>query len=391
MEHEKIFVYLYFSILFGTILYMVSVIVFSYFSKTRRLKIISKNAIIASIAYLIGSTGIFLLKETLLIFFFGALVYFVKFTFETRMTNSLNYSYKSYIAFHIINLVLLTFSLILPIINIREHFIYIAILVLENISISIGWLTSERVKTLSVNNIISIFFILTLSKYPHIGILFSFIPYAINSIYITSLEYLNTVKSLEVLEENKDIIIESRFSQFRDFIYNLINTIEARYPQRKMHSINVTNIAVGIALELGLEDKLVQTVKEGAMIHDIGFLGIDHRKLNVNEGSQEIIKHIWVGRYILENSNIFIKYIPMVLYHHEKEDGSGPEKLKSNMIPLPVKILIVADKFERLINGREGIKLSIKDSIELLKRNKDKYDINVVNALEGFVRKKYYY
>ncbi|MGC8869637.1 MAG: HD-GYP domain-containing protein [Brevinematia bacterium] len=391
MEQEKILFYLYFSILFGTILYMVSIISFAYFSKTKRLKIISINAVMASIGYIIGSTGIFLLKDSNFVFFFGSLVYFTKFFFETKMSNSLNYSSKNYLIFHTVNGIIVIILILLPYIKVNNNLIYIFTVILNNISISTGWFLTKNLRILSINNIISILFILVLYQLPYLGILFSFIPYAINSIYITSKEYLNTVKSLEVLNEHKDIIIESKLSQFKDFIYNLINRVEARYPQRKMHSINVTNIAVGISLELNLEDKIIQTIKEGSMIHDIGFIGIDHRKLGKGEEDPEIIKHIWIGRYILENSNIFIKYIPMVLYHHERNDGSGPERLTENIIPLHVKILIVADKFERLINGRDGEKLSISESIKFLKKNTDKYDINIVNALERFVMKKYYY
>ncbi|MGB9621342.1 MAG: hypothetical protein ACPL4C_02745, partial [Brevinematia bacterium] len=160
MEQEKILFYLYFSILFGTILYMVSIISFAYFSKTKRLKIISINAVMASIGYIIGSTGIFLLKDSNFVFFFGSLVYFTKFFFETKMSNSLNYSSKNYLIFHIVNGIIVIILIILPFLKVNNNLIYIFIVILNNISISTGWFLTKNLRILSINNIISILFIL---------------------------------------------------------------------------------------------------------------------------------------------------------------------------------------------------------------------------------------
>jgi HD-GYP domain-containing protein (c-di-GMP phosphodiesterase class II) len=71
-------------------------------------------------------------------------------------------------------------------------------------------------------------------------------------------------------------------------------------------------------------------------------------------------------------------------------DGSGPEKLKGENIPLSAKIVRVADVFERMINGRNGKKYTIKEALEYIKKNKDKlFDSEVVNALERYIYKNY--
>ncbi|MCS7299191.1 MAG: HD domain-containing protein [Spirochaetia bacterium] len=392
MEVEKITFYLFASIVSGTLTYLLIMTILSVKIKAKRMKIISANAIIASIIYLIGSILIYLLRTSEIVYIIYGLVYVGKFITETNMSNKLHYSQRNYTFYHITTSLLVLAALAIQLLGLGNVIIYVVILSLVNIMISIAWFSEKNVRILSFSNIISIVFLITLMDYPSTSLLFSLLPLGLSSIYITSKEYLHTLRSLDLLKEKKDAIIEHQLKEFKDFLFLLINKIEARYPLRKQHSINVVTISEGIAIELGLDGKVVSFIREGAMMHDIGFLGVDHR--NLLEGSSyenpEVMKHIWIGRRILESSNIFIKYLPMVLYHHERMDGSGPEGLYGSIIPLPAKIVAVADKFERLINGRESEKLSIQDAIEYLKKHPNLYDQVVVKALESFVSKNFF-
>lgn len=394
MEVEQITNYLFISILAGTgiyLLFSISLLIV----RTKRIRIISTSSIIASIIYITGIVLIYLLKnsaETLLV---ASGVYWTKFFLETQMDNKLSYSNKRYLPYHALIFFTFIFVLTFIVLKIENSFPSFLPLAIINLVIGMGWLIERRYLLLFINNLVSITFLIILQNHLTTAILFSLVPHGVNSIYILSKEISQTIKSLDVIETKGDIILETQLLQFKDFVSLLINRIEARYSFRNMHSLNVAAISEGIARELNLDEKIVNTIKEGAIVHDIGFLGIDHRKLSQEktyEEDEEIIKHVWIGRNILERSNLFIKYLPFVLYHHERLDGSGPEELQGNAIPLPARIVAVADKFERLINGRDSQKLSIKEALNFLKKYSGKYyDPIVVNALERYVQKHFNY
>ncbi len=394
MEAQQITNYLFISILVGASVYLL-ISLSLFIVKTKRIKTISIYSTIASVVYILGVIFIYLLETKNEKFIIALLLYWLKFVLETKMANKLSYSNKKYLPYHITIILTILLTYLSIVVGIRDINLMFLSLITVNIVIGIGWLIEMKYILLLMNNIISIIFLIIFPNYPTMAILFSLVPYGMNSIYILTKEISQTVKSLEVIETKGDIILEAQISQFKDFVSLLINRIEARYPSRYMHSLNVAEISEGISRELNLEERVINTIKEGAIIHDIGFLGIDHRKLSKEkpyEEDEEIIKHIWIGRNILEKSNIFIKYLPFVLYHHERLDGSGPEGLKGNIIPLPAKIVAVADKFERLINGRDSQKLSVKEALNFIKKYSGKfYDPMVVNALERYVQKHFNY
>lgn len=392
MEVERITFYLFASIVFGTIAYLLIVTTLFIKIKAKRMKMISVNGIIASFIYLTGSILIYLMRTSEIVYVIYGLVYVGKFITETNMSNKLHYSQRNYTPYYITTSLLVLIALAIHLLGLGNVIVYVVISSLVNIIMSIAWFLEKNVRILFFGNIISIVFLVVLVDYPSTSVLLSLLPLGFSSIYITSKEYLHTLRSLDILKEKKDVIIENQLKEFKDFLFLMINKIESRYSSRKQHSMNVASISEGIAIELGLDEKVVNFIREGAMMHDIGFLGIDHRNLleEYPYENPEVMKHIWIGRKVLESSNIFIKYLPMVLYHHERMDGSGPEGLYGSVIPLPARIVAVADKFERLINGRQSEKLSIKDAIEYLKKHSDLYDQAVVRALESFVSKKFF-
>lgn len=395
MPLEKIITYLFLSILSATATYLAMVLLIFFRTETRKMKIICLYSILASLVYITGITTIFAFRNSTTIFPIAGIVYSAKFILETQISNRVRFSEKNYFHYYSVLAVLVSISLVLYFAGAEQRLVFTLVLVCINLVVGIGWLREKDFNALSANSLLSIALLGVLHDPPALGVLASLIPHGVGLVIIMAKDYVQTGRSLEVLKSNKEAIVESRVKQFKEFLFLMINRIESRYSSRAMHSFNVVNLSEGIAKELGLEDKTIELIKEGSVIHDIGFLGIDHRNLpgrRVYEEDDNIIKHIWVGKNILEKSNLFIKYLPMVLYHHERMDGSGPEKMAGNAIPLPVRILIVADKFERLVNGRDSEKLSIRETITYLKKNSRKlYDPEVVKALERYVRKRFTY
>ena len=138
----------------------------------------------------------------------------------------------------------------------------------------------------------------------------------------------------------------------------LANAIDATSPWTRGHSERVAEISLEIGKALGLSEDKLEELWLGALFHDIGKLGVPPEILNkpgklTPEEYEKVKKHpIW-GYRILKPVKAFTEIIPIVLYHHERCDGSGyPEGLKCNQIPLLAKIVAVADVIEAMTAER---------------------------------------
>ncbi len=175
--------------------------------------------------------------------------------------------------------------------------------------------------------------------------------------------------ALKVLQEKRE-----REELLFGTVKAIANAIDATSPWTKDHSEKVAEISVEIARALNLDEETVEKIRLGALLHDIGKLGIPPDILNKPERltpeEYEIVKEhpVW-GYRILKPIKAFSEIIPIVLYHHERCNGSGyPYGLKCNQIPLPAKIVAVADVIEAMTAKRPYKKpYPLKEVFEYLK------------------------
>ena len=119
----------------------------------------------------------------------------------------------------------------------------------------------------------------------------------------------------------------------------------------------------------------VQRIKLGALLHDVGKIGIPENVLKkpgkLEDDEWEIMKqHPVIGaEKVLAPNEALRDLIPIVKYHHEHIDGGGyPEHLKGDEIPLAAKIVAVADTYHALISDRPYRKgMSVEKACEILK------------------------
>ncbi len=188
------------------------------------------------------------------------------------------------------------------------------------------------------------------------------------------------IENARLIEENKELLFST--------IEALAESIEKRDPYTGGHTRRVLEISVKIAKKLNLDNKTIENLKLGALLHDIGKIGIDDKilrkrgKLDDNEYSI-IKKHPQLGYEIIKHVKQLRDAVPGVLYHHEKEDGSGyPMGLKGDEIPFIAKIIAIADAYDAMTTDRPYRKgLSVKEAVEELVRNKDKqFSSEIVEA-----------
>ncbi|OGJ89276.1 MAG: hypothetical protein A2268_10340 [Candidatus Raymondbacteria bacterium RifOxyA12_full_50_37] len=138
----------------------------------------------------------------------------------------------------------------------------------------------------------------------------------------------------------------------------LVRAIDAKDHYTKEHSQNVAKYSVLLAKALNMPEKEVDVVKNAALLHDVGKIGIGQEILIKETGLTakefEIMKkHPLIGANILKDVKFLEKEIPIVLHHHERFDGKGyPHGLNGNEIPYGARILAIADSFDAMTTDR---------------------------------------
>jgi len=154
--------------------------------------------------------------------------------------------------------------------------------------------------------------------------------------------------------ENAELYEDIRRNYF-ETVRALTIAIEAKDSATYSHSERVTELAVRLARELGVSDDDLEILRFGAMLHDIGKIGVAESAFDPSgEGPESEVfyrMHPLIGRSILQPVGFLQDALPVVIAHHENWDGGGfPQGLAGEEIPLLARIVAVADAYERLIN-----------------------------------------
>ncbi len=154
---------------------------------------------------------------------------------------------------------------------------------------------------------------------------------------------------------------------------SLAGAIDAKDPYTKGHSTSVSRYSEALARAINLPEDEVKKIALGALLHDVGKIGIPEdilkkpSKLSDEEWSI-MKKHPEIGaEKVLMPNEALRELIPIVKYHHEHFDGTGyPEKISGEDIPLSARIVAVADAFHALISDRpyrKGLSLDVACNI----------------------------
>ncbi len=160
-----------------------------------------------------------------------------------------------------------------------------------------------------------------------------------------------------------------------EMVTSLAGAIDAKDPYTKGHSTSVSRYSEALARSLNLPEDEVQRIRLGALLHDVGKIGIPENVLKkpdrLLDDEWEIMKqHPVIGaEKVLMPNEALHEFIPIVKYHHEHYDGTGyPEKLKGDQIPYAARIVSVADAYHALISDRPYRKgMSVEKACEILK------------------------
>ena len=138
----------------------------------------------------------------------------------------------------------------------------------------------------------------------------------------------------------------------------LAAALDARDPYTAGHSERVSQMAVIIARQMHLPESEVAIIRLGALLHDIGKIGLADEILQkptplTPEEFEQIKRHPALGARILRQVSFLEPHLPIVELHHERPDGHGyPFGLRGDEIPLAARIVHVADAYDAMTSAR---------------------------------------
>lgn len=168
----------------------------------------------------------------------------------------------------------------------------------------------------------------------------------------------------------------------------LVAMLDAREHQTGSHSKRVRDLAITLAREMGIEGRDLENIATGALLHDIGKIGIPDGILFkpgalLPEEWKIIEKHCEIGYNILKSSPYLKDSAEIVYAHQEHFDGSGyPRQLKGSDICVGARIFAVADAFDAMRSERVyRASVSPENAAQEIRQNSGtQFDPDVVTA-----------
>lgn len=171
----------------------------------------------------------------------------------------------------------------------------------------------------------------------------------------------------------------------------LMSALDARDRETEGHSIRVSRLACLLGEAMGLNGHQLKALERGALLHDIGKIGISdtilHKPGKLTDDEWRLMRiHPDIGARIVEGIPFLQDTLPVIRYHHERWDGSGyPLGLRERNIPIQARIFAVADVFDALTSNRTYRQKSTAE--EALQYLRDQsgilFDPAIVEALAG--------
>lgn len=179
-------------------------------------------------------------------------------------------------------------------------------------------------------------------------------------------------------------------------IFALAKTIELKDHTTGEHVERTVHYVSQIAKALDFPPEELDLIKEAAILHDLGKIGISESILNkksklTKKEFEEIKRHPQIGADILRPVQFLHNLIPYIFYHHERWDGLGyPSGVKGEEIPIGARIIAIADVFEALTSDRPYRKaFSRVKAIDLIKKGSGtQFDPRIVTIFLKILREE---
>ncbi len=153
-------------------------------------------------------------------------------------------------------------------------------------------------------------------------------------------------------------MLTAELERAEEVLFMLAQVVEARDAYTMEHTERVTRNALSIGRAAHLPSAALQTLRKGAMLHDIGKIGLPDAILRKpgplnDEEWKRMQQHPDIGIQIVSSLQSLGEALQIIRHHHERWDGKGyPAKLAGEDIPLLARIVAIADAFDAMTSDR---------------------------------------
>jgi putative nucleotidyltransferase with HDIG domain len=194
--------------------------------------------------------------------------------------------------------------------------------------------------------------------------------------------------------------LPSGWEEARKVTSILVDAVTPKDGYTAEHALEVARLSRLVGMELGLNEEELEWLVHGALLHDLGKLGVADEILEkpgtLTEEEWALIKrHPEVGARMIEPLEVLSGALPVIRHHHERPDGSGyPAGLEGDEIPLAARIVAAVDAYDVMLRGgpyrpnryrpnHYRPKSSPAEAFQELRREAGRqFDVRVVEALE---------
>ena len=151
---------------------------------------------------------------------------------------------------------------------------------------------------------------------------------------------------------------EAVFSEYKETLKAIVQTLESSSPFLDGHSARVSRIATELARALGPAPERIEGIELAGELHDVGMAGLSDEILlkagRLTATEYDLVKyHPVIGAALTAPIRMPIPIAPLILHHHERYDGHGyPAGLKGAAIPLGARILALGEVFDAMLTAR---------------------------------------
>jgi HD-GYP domain-containing protein (c-di-GMP phosphodiesterase class II) len=204
-----------------------------------------------------------------------------------------------------------------------------------------------------------------------------------------------TNDEISILTESFNIMVANLHQSQKELLKAYDNTLEGwakalelRDKETEGHSERVIELTIQLAVEMGIQGQALKDIRRGALLHDIGKMGIPdailHKKGRLTEEEMAIIRnHPKFAYDMLKEIDYLQAALEIPFCHHERWDGTGyPRGLKGEEIPIAARIFAVVDVWDAMTHDRPYRKaIPREEVISYLTNQRGQYfDPNVVDV-----------
>ncbi len=197
------------------------------------------------------------------------------------------------------------------------------------------------------------------------------------------------------LADSVQLLLKEQDETYMAALSSLAQALQAKDPYTAAHSGRVSRYAVRLGQQIGLETSELSLLKKGALMHDLGKIGIHDNILNkpsalTDEEYREMQKHPIMTADIMKPLKRFKAFAEIAAWHHERWDGNGyPDGLKGEEIPLLARIVAIADTWDAMTGDRvyrPG--MSTQKALSILEAEQDsgQFDPDLIRAFIAMVK-----